>query len=352
LATGDTLHTLADLYGISKSSASIIVREVCEGIKTVLRPLVFPKPTLSRMKQIALEFESLHGIPYILGAIDGSHIPIIAPSIDPASYYCRKGYYSVLLQGVVDSQCKFWDYDFGWAGSIHDWVLFQKSEIGKRTMSGMFLPYKLIGDAAYPMRPWFYSPFKGEKAGLSREKQHWNFIQSSTRMAVERAFGMLKGRWRFLLKKIDMPLCSIPDMVTACLCLHNLCLIHGDEFDLNWARSAEEELKKASQESFGDFRDVDLFHVLQSGISEMKNIQREVVQIEFNDIGTSEMDMAVEVEENGDETRGDREERSKILLKEATEFHLMLADIYYKEQLKRKATVVFPENASIENDDI
>ena len=67
------------------------------------------------MKQITLEFESLHGIPYILGAIDGSHIPIIAPSIDHASYYCRKGFYSVLLQGVVNSQCKFWNYDF-WVG--------------------------------------------------------------------------------------------------------------------------------------------------------------------------------------------------------------------------------------------
>ena len=33
LATGDTLHTFADLYAISKSSASIIVREVCEGLK-------------------------------------------------------------------------------------------------------------------------------------------------------------------------------------------------------------------------------------------------------------------------------------------------------------------------------
>ena len=76
------------------------------------------------MKQIALEFESMHGISYILGAINGSHIPIIAPSIDPASYYCRKRFYSVLLQGVVDSQCKFWNYDFGRAGSIHDWVLF------------------------------------------------------------------------------------------------------------------------------------------------------------------------------------------------------------------------------------
>ena len=107
MATGDTLHTLAYLYGISKSSASIIVRDVCEGIKGVLRPLVFPKPTLSIMKQIALEFESLHEIPYILGAIDGSYIPIIAPSIDLASYYCRKGFYLILLQGIVDSQCKF-----------------------------------------------------------------------------------------------------------------------------------------------------------------------------------------------------------------------------------------------------
>ena len=104
-------------------------------------------------------------------------------------------------------------------------------------MSRVFLLYKLIGDIAYPMCLWFYSPFKGEKASLSREKQYWNFIQSSTRMAVERAFGMLKGRWRILLKKMYMPLCSIPDMITACLYLHNLCLIHADEFDMNWARS-------------------------------------------------------------------------------------------------------------------
>jgi len=292
----------------------------------------------------------LHEIPYILGAIDGSHIPIIAPSIDLALYYCRKGFYSVLLQGVVYSQCKFWD--FGWAGSIHDWVLFQKSEIGKRTMSGTFLPYKLIGNAAYPLRPWFYSPFKGEKTGLSRKKQYWNFNQSSTRMVVERAFGILKGRWRILLKKIDMPLRNIPDMVTACLCLHNLCVIHADEFDMNWAKSVEEDLKKTSLQYFCDFRDMDMFYVLESGISEMRNIQREIVQIEFNDIDTNEMDIVFELEKNVVETRGDRDERTKNILKEATEFHLMLVNIYYKEQLKRKAKVVFPEDVSMENDDI
>jgi len=91
-------------------------------------------------------------------------------------------------------------------------------------------------------------------------------------MAVKRAFGMLKGRWKILLKKIDMPLRSIPDMVTTCLCLHNLCLIHADEFDMNWARSDEEELKKTFLQNIGDFRDVNLFHELESGISEIKNI--------------------------------------------------------------------------------
>jgi hypothetical protein len=33
-------------------------------------------------------------------------------------------------------------------------------------MKGAFLPYKLIKNVAYPMRPWFYSPLKGEKKGL------------------------------------------------------------------------------------------------------------------------------------------------------------------------------------------
>ena len=54
---------------------------------------------------------------------------------------------------------------------------------------------------------------------------------------------------------------------------------------------------KTSLQSFGDFRNVDLFYVLESGISEMKNIQREIVQIEFNDIDTHEMDMVFELKE-------------------------------------------------------
>jgi hypothetical protein len=282
LGTGNSLVMIADLFKIGVSTASEIVRECCEAIRINLRPLVFQKPTLVRVKKIASEFETMHGIPFILGAIDGSHIPIIAPSHDAISYHCRKGFYSCLLQGVVDAKCKFWDYDFGWAGRIHDWALFQKSNIGKRAMRGAFFPYKFIGDAAYPMRPWFYSPFKGEKEGMSREKAHWNFIQSSTRMAVERAFGILKGRWRILLKRIDMPLCHVPDIVTACICLHNLCILENDEFDMDWAREAEIEMSNEANRWLGDLQNCNMFNILETSLKEMRALQGSNTNVEEN----------------------------------------------------------------------
>jgi hypothetical protein len=40
-------------------------------------------------------------------------------------------------------------------------------------MKDKFLPYKLTKDATYPMQPWFYFPFKGEKHGLLTYKAHY-----------------------------------------------------------------------------------------------------------------------------------------------------------------------------------
>ena len=240
---------IGDVYGIGLNTTSTIVKEYCKAIRIHLRSLVFPKPTLARMKEIACAFEALH---CILGATDGNHMPTLAPSHDPVAYYNRKGFYSCLLQGVVDADCKFWDYDFGWAGRIQDWALFQKSEIGKKNMRGSFLPFKFIGDVAYPMRLWFYSPFKEERDSLPRMKAHRNFIQSNIRMAVERAFGILKGRWWILLKRIDMPLWNVLDIVTATLCLHNLCIIQKDEFNMEWVINAEKDLQEEANRSLGN----------------------------------------------------------------------------------------------------
>jgi hypothetical protein len=344
LATGNTLSTIADLYGVAESTASVIVRECCEAMKIHLKPLVFEQLNKERIEIISQEFEKLHGIPYIMGAIDGSYIPIVAPhQYEAQPYYCRKGFHAVILQEVVDAKCQFWDYDFGWAGSCHDWTVFQRSDLGRHTMRNAFLPYKLIGDAAYPMRPWFYSPFKG--TGLSAEKAHWNFIQSSTRMVVERTFGILKGRWRILLKRIDMPLHHVGDIVSACICLHNFCIIHGDKFNKKWAKKAEFELVEASRREFTDpLHKTNTFCIATEAIKQMRIVQLrtgEAIPLAAYD-GEDPKNVQLDgLKDELPETKKEREDKDKKLLEDATNQHEMMARTFFAAQLKAKSNLTF-----------
>jgi len=84
---------IVDLYGIGVNTTSIIVGNYCETIEKKLRPIIFPKPTLSQIEKIAIEFEASHGSSFILGDKDGSHILDMAPPIDPKFYYCHKVYF-------------------------------------------------------------------------------------------------------------------------------------------------------------------------------------------------------------------------------------------------------------------
>ena len=243
LATGNSMQTIADLYRIGLSTGQKAVTQFTGAMKSILLKKFIRWPSTSTMETFAREFENLHGIPYVVGAVDGSHIPIVAPRFHAADYYNRKGFHSILLQGVVSSKCMFWDFDIGWAGSLHDANLWGRTAIGQFCEAGKLSPFALVGDAAYPCRPWMLAPYRGHKDGLTREEYHWNFVQSSTRMCVERAFGMLKGRWRILLKRIDVHLKNVPELVSTCLVLHNICIIFGDEFwKTEWMQEATEEV--------------------------------------------------------------------------------------------------------------
>ena len=104
---------------------------------------------------------------------------------------------------------------------MYDANLWARTKIGQYFEADKLSPYTLVNDAAYPCRPWMLVQFKGHKDNLSRGEYHWNYLQSSTRMCVERAYGMLKGRWRILLKMIDVYLKNVPDLVATCLVLYS-----------------------------------------------------------------------------------------------------------------------------------
>jgi hypothetical protein len=132
LATGNSMQSIADLYRIGLSSSQVVVSQFCIAVKTHLLQNFIKWPTPVIMEKYARDFQDIHGIPYVVGAVDGSHIPIVAPRLHAADYYNRKGFHSVLLQGVVTSKCLFWDFDIGWAGSMHDANLWGEATAGCR----------------------------------------------------------------------------------------------------------------------------------------------------------------------------------------------------------------------------
>ena len=106
-------------------------------------------------------FEERIGFSPAAGVIDDTHIPTIRPD-----YYNRKGFYSLVMQAVVDSKYRFIDLCLRWPGSIHNVrVLANSTLYVKEQENSLFfghvdmvkeiesvdIPLLLWGDPAYPL---------------------------------------------------------------------------------------------------------------------------------------------------------------------------------------------------------
>lgn len=63
-----------------------------------LAPIVIRWPSGHNINEVWAEFERNSGFPKVIGCIDGTHICIPAPHVQPASYVNRKGHHSIQLQ--------------------------------------------------------------------------------------------------------------------------------------------------------------------------------------------------------------------------------------------------------------
>uniref|UniRef100_A0A8C4VVC8 Putative nuclease HARBI1 n=1 Tax=Gopherus evgoodei TaxID=1825980 RepID=A0A8C4VVC8_9SAUR len=242
LATPDSYRSVGNQFGVGKSTVGAAVLQVAKAIiKLLLRKVV----TLGNVQVIVDGFAAM-GFPNCGGAINGTHIPILAPEHQGTQYIKRKGYFSMVLQALVDHKGRFTNIHVGWPGRVHDARVFRSTALfkwlqqrtyfpdQKITVGDVEMPVVILGDPAYPLMPWLMKPYTGS---LDSGQELFNYRLSKCRMVVECAFGRLKGRWRTLLTCSDLSQTNVPFVIAACCVLHNLCESKGEIFLAGWGKS-------------------------------------------------------------------------------------------------------------------
>ncbi|XP_048366488.1 uncharacterized protein LOC125440671 [Sphaerodactylus townsendi] len=264
LATSDSYRSVANQFGVGVSTASVIVMEVCEAIHDVLLRQVVQ---LGDARAVVEGFERV-GFPNCLGVVDETHIPILCSPHGASAYINGKGLVSMVLQALVDSAGRFMDVYTGWSGGMQDsglpWgsPIFERMEKGTfgpqttREIEGVAIRPVLLGGPACPLRPWLMKPYPN--AGSSGPRQHFNAVLSKCRMAVTYAFERLKGRWRCLLKRLDVAEKNVPLVIVACCILHNICESRNEAMQDGWEEGLDyTDLPSAASESPGSFADTE-----------------------------------------------------------------------------------------------
>ncbi|XP_076284711.1 uncharacterized protein LOC143211135 [Lasioglossum baleicum] len=267
MATPDSYRSVSTKFGVGKATAFRALRRVTFVLHCIApRFITWPRGQVA--VNVMQEFEKSCGFPNVIGAIDGTHIKIRAPSEDANSYINRKGFHSINVQVICNSLGQFTHVYAGQVGSVHDSRVFRNSPVARfLELPAEYFPNNshIIGDAAYSIHPHVMVPFRNN-GHLTNRQINFNYCLSSTRMAVERAIGSLKMRFRALLDCLSLTdAINIPEFTLACCVLHNICLLQNDEMpaEIQFIFDEEASLVRSSAVELGKEKRITIMNALR-----------------------------------------------------------------------------------------
>ncbi|OAV99257.1 hypothetical protein PTTG_00424 [Puccinia triticina 1-1 BBBD Race 1] len=108
ISHGATYVNIGHVFNIGKETTD---KALGRFVKAVLRVVIAHWPAFNKPKQWASikdSFKRLNGIPNLVGAIDGTHIPLAVPPHDEwKGYINRKSWTSIVFECVVDGDRNF-----------------------------------------------------------------------------------------------------------------------------------------------------------------------------------------------------------------------------------------------------
>ena len=228
LGAGSFQNSSKDCLQASQPTVSRILSQFLNSMLKRGPQFIYMPRTAAETSRVKNEFYQVAGFSGVLGAIDGSHIPIIAPpGDDEKAYVNRKNFHSINLQAVCDANLVFTDVFARCPGSNHDSFVLLLSHLHDQFEAGEFGNGWLLGDSGYALKSWLLTPIA--EPTTSAEKKY-NVSHRKTRCCIERAFGILKSRWR-ILDHTGGHMCYLPEkackIIYVCCILHNICRRNG-----------------------------------------------------------------------------------------------------------------------------
>ncbi|XP_066595395.1 uncharacterized protein [Prorops nasuta] len=261
LANLESFRSVSERFGIAKSTCWEVLYRTCHALININKHFEIIKwPDEEKQLQISQGFATenfLGNLCYRMYRWK-SHTDQTTKR-NGNSYVNRKGYHSMLLQGICDNKMLFTDIYAGEAGSLHDYTLYKRSEFYKDMQNGkvnFFRGSYLLGDLAYKLSTSLIVGFK-DNGYLNHRQKLFNQKLSQIRVKIENAFGLLKS----------------------CI-LHNICILNNEELEaLNYHQQNETDISSYEEEDDMDEEEENPEHDSRN----MANLKRNEIMESFQE---------------------------------------------------------------------
>ncbi|XP_042514202.1 putative nuclease HARBI1 [Macadamia integrifolia] len=198
-----------------------------------LYPVLLKPPSTITHKRISGNHRSFY--PYFkdcIRAIDGSHIPTWVPIAQHQTFHNRKGNISQNILADCDFDMKFTYILSGWEGStfdsrILDDAIHREGEAKLPVPRGKFY----LVDAGFANHKGFLRPnhnvqyhlkeWRNSNVSPADKKELFNLCHSILHNMIERAFGLLKSRFKILKTQPKYPFKTQARIIQACVMIYN-----------------------------------------------------------------------------------------------------------------------------------
>ena len=253
-ATGAFQRMQGDWFGVHRSTVNKLIPKVTRAIASLAPDVIRYQASEATQEQ----FLQLCDIPGITGCVDGTFVMIQSVGGPMAEVFrSRKRFFAINVQIVCNLNLEILDMVAGYPGSAHDARVWSNSQLCWDLQDGD-AKGMLLGDSAYPLRSFLMIPFTNPNTDA---RKRYNKQHVKGRNCVERTIGVMKRLFPCLKLGITLKLDKIPNVITACGVLHNLCRKFkepehtGDDDPPNGNDDPEDDIDQAAHLSGQAVRD-------------------------------------------------------------------------------------------------